>query len=77
MKLKMLGEQSQIFVGSLYWADNDLHSNVRMILFISAIIPSTTSSNERLFDSHEVKNLLYLRSAMLADRLNGLSPQYT
>ena len=43
-----------------------------MILFISAIRPSTTASNERSFST--LKRLkTYLRSTMTADRLNGLS----
>ena len=60
------------FVDSLHWADNDLCPNVRMNLFISAIRPSTTASNERSFST--LKRLkTYLRSMMTADRLNGLS----
>ena len=43
-----------------------------MILFISAIGPSTTASSERRFST--LKRLkTYLRSTMTADRLNGLS----
>ena len=43
-----------------------------MILFISAIRPSTIASNERSFST--LKRLkTYLRSTTTADRLNGLS----
>ena len=72
MKIKMLWGTISNFVDSLHWADNDLYPNIRMILFISAIRPSTTASNERSFST--LKRLkTYLRSTMTADRLNGLS----
>ena len=69
---KDVGGTISNFVDSLHWADNDLYPNIRMTLFISAIRPSTTASNERSFST--LKRLkTYLRSTMTADRLNGLS----
>ena len=67
---KDIGGTISNFVDSLYWADNDLYPNVRMILFISAIRPSTTA----IKSFSTLKRLkTYLRSTMTADRLNGLS----
>ena len=42
-----------------------------MILFISAIRPSKTASNDSFSTLERLKT--YLRSTMTADRLNGLS----
>ncbi|ESO00517.1 hypothetical protein HELRODRAFT_83053 [Helobdella robusta] len=49
-----------------------LYLNIRIIFLISAVRPSSTARNERSFSS--LKRLkTYLRSKMVADRLNGLS----
>ena len=45
---------------------------VRLILFISAIRPSTKASNERSFSTFK-RLKTYLRSTMTVDRLNGIS----
>ena len=68
---KDVGRTISNFVDFLHWAGNDLYPNVRMILFISAIRPSTTASNKRFSTHKRLKT--YLRSTMTADRLNGLS----
>ena len=41
MKIKDVGGTMSNFVDSLHWTDNYLFTNVRMILFILAIRPST------------------------------------
>ena len=46
-----VGQTISNFVDSLHCADNDLYPNVTMILFISAIRPSTTAGNERRFST--------------------------
>ena len=73
---KDVGGTISNFVDSLHCADNDLYPNVRMILFISAVRPSTIAqnphSNERSISTHK-RLKTYLRFTMTADRLNGLS----
>ena len=58
---KDIGGTISNFVDSLHWADNDLYPNVRMILFISAIRPSTITSNERSFLTLKRLKKTYLR----------------
>ena len=48
---KDVGQKISNFEDSLRWTGNDLCPNVRMILFISAVRPSTTASDERSFST--------------------------
>ena len=68
---KDVGGTISNFVDSLRWAGNDLYPNVRMILFILTIRPSTTVSDESFSTLKRLKT--YLRSTITADRLNGLN----
>ena len=66
------GLQIMDFSGALDNADADLFPNIRIILLVSATIPSSTATNERCFSA--LKRLkTYLRSSMLEERLTGLA----
>jgi len=66
------GRSISSYTEALKYADTDLFPNVRIVLQICATRSSTTASNERSFSA--LKRLkTYLRSTMLAERLNGLA----